>query len=62
MKIWDITISGYKETKYHKGVLLEDIKESVSRLKDKIVKNDIYTVDEIFRLINKEFVFVEESA
>ena len=61
MKIWNVTISGYKKTKYHKGVLLEDIKESVSRLKDKIVKNDIYTVDEIFRLINKEFVFVEAS-
>lgn len=57
MKVWDITISGHKGTKYHKGVLLEDIKESVNKLKDSIVENDIYTVDEIFRLINEEFNF-----
>lgn len=32
-----------------------DIKESISRLKDNIISNDIYTADEIFRLINEEF-------
>ncbi len=33
----------------------EIIKESITRLKDKIIENDIYTADEIFRIINEEF-------
>lgn len=58
MKVWNVTISGHKGTKYHEGVLLEDIKESVSKIKDSIIENDLYTADEIFRLINEEFVYV----
>lgn len=43
-------------TKYY--MFLEyDVKESISKLKDKIIENDIYTADEIFRLINEEFGF-----
>ena len=34
-----------------------DVKESIGKLKDSIVENDIYTADEIFRLINEEFNF-----
>lgn len=61
MKVWDVTISGHEGTKYHKGVLLEDIKESINEVKDEIVENDIYTADEIFRIINKEFAFSEQG-
>ncbi len=42
--------------------LEEDVKDSVSKLKDAIVENDIYTVDEIFRLINEEFDFCVNHA
>ena len=32
-KEWDVTISGYNGTKYHKGFLKEDVKESIRLLK-----------------------------
>ena len=36
----------------------EKIQNAQRRLKDEIVENDIYTADEIFRIINK--IFTEE--
>jgi len=39
----------------------QDIKDSISKIKDEIIENDIYTADEIFRIINTEFAFCEES-
>jgi hypothetical protein len=32
-----------------------DLKQAVAELKDEIVFNDIYTADEIFRIINEKF-------
>ena len=32
----------------------EDVQKSIRKIKDKIVSNDIYTADEIFRIINEE--------
>lgn len=32
---------------------IEDVKKFIRKLKDEIIKNDIYTADEIFRIINK---------
>jgi len=40
---------------YQYILYVKDIREAVRKLKDKIIFNDIYTSDEIFRLINEEF-------
>lgn len=32
---------------------VDDVKDYIRKLKDKIVLNDIYTADEIFRIINE---------
>ena len=36
MKVWDVTISGHEETKYHKGILLGDFNEFIEKLKGKM--------------------------
>ena len=36
MKVWDAMISGYKETKYHKMILLEDFEEFIIKLHKKL--------------------------
>ena len=35
-------------------ILVRDVKNSIRGIKDKIIENDIYTADEIFRIINEE--------
>ena len=37
----------------HHKFKMKDVKEFINRLKNDIVENDIYTADEIFRIINK---------
>ena len=48
-KEWDITISGYKETKYHKGFLTEDVKECFKKilksLKEKCKRMEVMSWD-----------------
>jgi len=34
-------------------ILTKNVKEFIAKIKDDIVENDIYTVDEIFRIINE---------
>lgn len=34
-------------------IQMKDVREFIRRLKDDIVENDIYTADEIFRIINE---------
>lgn len=36
MKVWDMMISGFKGTKYHKGILLEEFEEFILRLHEKL--------------------------
>ena len=31
-----------------------NLKDSIRKIKDRIIENDIYTADEIFRIINEE--------
>ena len=35
----------------------KDVKDFIGKVKDEIISNDIYTADEIFRIINEEAGF-----
>lgn len=57
---WDVIITGYNGTKYHKGYLKSDVKEAVRLLKEKdfimsILAEDV-TMDEEERM---KFIDVE---
>ena len=49
MKVWDVTISGYEENKYHKGILLKHKAIYLNYCKDYIYKTK--TVSSIYENI-----------
>lgn len=51
MKVFDVTISGHKGTKYHKGVLLDDLKESVDKLKAMLTASFSYPDDKFIGIV-----------
>ena len=57
-KIWDVKISGYKGTKYHKGVLSLDIAEFIRLLKEQIIIKDVPVtglMEELDKLAGEKF-------
>lgn len=63
-KMWDVTISGYRGTKYHKGFLKEDVKQKIQnaqrRLYEKFplfeAKVDPLTIhNEVDQIFKEEF-------